>query len=83
MKVFPSLGRSYMPAIPAQPKQSSAGCEHHNAKRMQLSRFWLTNGCTQMMVKVWTGSFTRDALLMEFILQSWQLYFLILASWIN
>jgi hypothetical protein len=50
---------------------------------MQLSRFWLTNGCTQMMVKVWTGSFTRDALLMEFILQSWQLYFLILASWIN
>ena len=51
--------------------------------RMQLSRSWLTDGCTQTRVRVSTGSFTHGVLLMEFILQSWQLYFLMLAGWIN
>jgi hypothetical protein len=80
---IPELSLVFVAAIPAQPKQSSAGCEHHDAMRMQLIPFWLTDRCDQTRVKVSTGSFTYGALLMDFILQSWQLYFLILAGWIN
>ncbi len=58
-------------------------CCSHDEMGTQFGPFWLTDRCAHMMVKVSTGSFTHGAVLMEFILQSWQLYFLMLAGWIN